>query len=280
MRQARLAELLAADGHQVTSYAIDKMKLEGVERAETAYDAVQGAKCIILPLPVSAKDGVLNTPLSAGLHTVREILSVLDSKQVVCAGRITGELNEQAASLGLEITDYYAREEFVVLNALATAEGGLQLVMEETPITLCGAKCLVIGFGRIGKILCSRLRGMCADVTASARRCEDIAWIKALGYKAENTQQLDGRLRDYDIIINTVPARIMGQERLSELKKGCLCLDLASKPGGVDFAAASRLGVKAVWALSLPGEVAPVTSGAIIRDTVYNILAEKGEKNV
>ena len=73
-----------------------------------------------------------------------------------------------------------------------------------------------------------------------------------------------------------MPARVLGESRLSKLKHGCLCLDLASKPGGMDFSAASKLGVKAVWALSLPGEVAPVTSGAIIRDTIYNILKEKG----
>ncbi len=83
-------------------------------------------------------------------------------------------------------------------------------------------------------------------------------------------------LGDYDVVVNTVPARVLGESRLSKLKHGCLCLDLASKPGGMDFSAASKLGVKAVWALSLPGEVAPVTSGAIIRGTIYNILREKG----
>lgn len=52
-------------------------------------------------------------------------------------------------------------------------------------------------------------------------------------------------------------------------------MDLASKPGGLDFAAAAKLGIKAIWALSLPGEVAPTSSGAIIRDTIYNILEER-----
>jgi dipicolinate synthase subunit A len=62
-----------------------------------------------------------------------------------------------------------------------------------------------------------------------------------------------------------------------ELRDDALCLDLASKPGGMDFAAASRLGVRAIWALSLPGEVAPESAGAIIRDTIYNILEEQEE---
>ena len=44
----------------------------------------------------------------------------------------------------------------------------------------------------------------------------------------------------------------------------------------MDLDAASQLGVKVIWALSLPGKVAPVTSGKIIRDTIYNILNELG----
>ena len=52
-------------------------------------------------------------------------------------------------------------------------------------------------------------------------------------------------------------------------------IDLASKPGGVDFEAAKRLGVRVIWALSLPGKVAPITAGEIIKDTVLNILKER-----
>ncbi len=49
------------------------------------------------------------------------------------------------------------------------------------------------------------------------------------------------------------------------------------KSAGVDFDTASRLGVKTIWALSLPGKVAPITSGHIIASTVINILSERGE---
>ena len=46
--------------------------------------------------------------------------------------------------------------------------------------------------------------------------------------------------------------------------------------GGVDFEAAKAFGVKVIWALSLPGKIAPVTSGAIIKDTIMNIIKELG----
>ena len=68
----------------------------------------------------------------------------------------------------------------------------------------------------------------------------------------------------------------MGREELEDLKPGCLVIDLASAPGGVDFAAAEELGVKAIQALSLPGKVAPVTAALAIKAAIYNILTELG----
>ena len=80
----------------------------------------------------------------------------------------------------------------------------------------------------------------------------------------------------YDLVINTVPAPVLGREGVAALKKGAAVIDLASRPGGVDLAAAEELGVRAVHALSLPGKTAPVTAGKYIMDTVYHIMEEVG----
>ena len=84
----------------------------------------------------------------------------------------------------------------------------------------------------------------------------DLAWAENCGYGVEHTGQLEGWLCGYDLVVNTVPVRVLREAELADLKPGCLVIDLASKPGGVDFDAAARLGVKAFWALSLPGKVA------------------------
>jgi dipicolinate synthase subunit A len=276
MRQAKLAELLQQDGHTVRVFAFDRAELhETIHICDTVRAATEGADCVVLPLPVSRRDGVLNTPLSMLTITLESVFGALDPGQTVCAGRIDQTTWDMAARYNVQVTDYFAREELAILNAVATAEGALQLLMEELPVTLWGLRCLVIGYGRLGKLLSYRLHCLGADVTVSARKWADLAWIRAMGYTAAVTPRLDGTLDAYDAVINTVPAQVLNENRLRELKPGCLCLDLASKPGGMDFAAASRLGVRAVWALSLPGEVAPVTSGAVIRDTIYHILEER-----
>ena len=171
--------------------------------------------------------------------------------------------------------DYFAREELEIANAVPTVEGAIQIAMEELPTTLFGTRVLVLGFGRLGKLLAHRLKGLGANVTVAARSYGDLAWIQAYGYKSERMEQLDGWLGGYQLVINTVPARVLDRARLADLDEGTLVIDLASKPGGVDFEGAAQLGVKVIWALSLPGKVAPVTSGKIIRDTIYHILGER-----
>jgi dipicolinate synthase subunit A len=172
------------------------------------------------------------------------------------------------------VADYFAREELAVKNAVPTAEGAIQIAMEELPTTLQDTRVLVIGFGRLGKMLAQRLRGLGAQVTVSARSYADLAWIEALGFQAERTDELEGWLCNYGLIINTVPALVLGEAALEDVSPDCLLLDLASRPGGIDREAAAALGLKVIWALSLPGKVAPATSGRIIRDTVYHILQE------
>ena len=77
------------------------------------------------------------------------------------------------------------------------------------------------------------------------------------------------------MVVNTVPEPIFGEDRLRELKPGCLCVDVASVQG-IDLNAAEALGLEGVWARGLPGKLMPKTAGAVIRDTVYTIIKRTG----
>lgn len=275
MRQVSLAEKLAQDGHKVTVFALDKIRIDDmITHCETAKAATADADYVVLPLPAASREGMFNSPLSTGLHTMREILSVIEPKQIVFAGRIDDATYESARSLGLRLFDYLNREELAVANASITAEGAIQLIMEETPFSVSGARMLIAGYGRIGRALAGKLHALGADVTVSARKYSDLAWTKVNGFGSIKTSEIEKHVSEFDVVVNTVPSRIITEHCLKRAKKGSLFLDLASKPGGVDFAAASKLGVKAVWALSLPGEVAPDTSGENIKNTIYNMISE------
>lgn len=272
-RQVKLAEMLIHDGHQVRAFGMEGAEKRPEGLCAGLNEALTGAQYVILPLPALNGD-MLHAPLTEASVSVEELADALTPGQVLLAGKMDGKLRALAEERGVTAIDYFEREELTVKNAAATAEGAVQILMQELPVTLAGTKILVIGFGRIGKLLALKLRALGADVTVSARKYADFAWIEALDLKAADTRKLAGALSVYTAVVNTVPSLVLEGTRLAELGEGCLCLDLASKPGGIDFEAASRLGVRAIWALSLPGQVAPVTSGAAIKDAIYNIISE------
>lgn len=148
--------------------------------------------------------------------------------------------------------------------------------MEKLPVTLWGSECLVLGYGRIGRLLAQRLHALGARVTVAARKYGARAWAEAFGWKAVPIDRLSGCLGNIQAVFNTAPSLILDSTLLAELPPDCLCMDLASKPG-IDFPAAEQLGLKTVWARGLPGKAAPVTAAAAIRDALYHILEERGE---
>ncbi len=275
MRQAYLAELLSEDRHIVRTYALDKHNFSSsVTCSYNLQELSHQVDCIILPLPLAQSDDVLNAPLASDRYSINEIFNLFSPGQTVIGGKINHALFEKAGKSGIHLYDYLEREEFNVANAIPSAEGAVFIAMKELPTTIHGTNVLVCGFGRIGKLLAKILRSMGANVTVSARKFGDLAWANAHGYNAINTYELSGNLRDFDLIFNTVPHLIFTYDVLSELKKSCLCIDLASSPGGIDITAAKKLGIRIRWELSLPGRFSPSTASVIMKNTIYNILYE------
>lgn len=233
---------------------------------EKSYDYV------LLPIPPINDEKILNTPCCSKKIKAAEIKKLLKPEGIILAGRVDGKTS--AFFSDFTIYDYMEREELSLLNAIPTAEGAVQIAMEELPVTLSGLKILIVGMGRIGTALAEILKGFGADITVAVRNARGSAKAKITGIKSCSTSAMD---TDYALVFNTVPAMIFDRELLSRFGENTLFIDLASKPGGIDFEAASELGIKAIWALGLPGKTAPITSGEIIADTVSGILSERGE---
>lgn len=276
-RQTHLARLLAEDGHRVHAFALDPALSPSPQlTVEPSLEGLSKADIAVLPLPVTGPEQTLNAPL-APLHLpISLVLDALSPQQFICGGRVDPITAALAQERGLTLADYFAREELAVANAVPTAEGAIQLAMEQLPITIHGARVLVIGYGRVGQITAQRFAALGARVSVAARRYEQLAWARAAGYGTEHIGQLTGWLCSYDLVVNTVPALVLGEAELADLHPDCLVIDLASKPGGVDRKKAQELDRKVIWALSLPGQVAPVTAGAAIKLTIYHMLHERG----
>lgn len=233
------------------------------------------ADAVILGVPCSRDGQTIYAPFYNGLIPIETVLQLTDSGKPVLCGMASGEMHRRFAGKNIPLIDYFAREELAILNAVPTAEGAVEIAMREMPITVWKSKCLIVGFGRIGKYLAHVLAALGADVTVSARRPRDHAFCKALGYKSVETAEIAKTAKRYDVIFNTVPEKVIDAPVLSGMKQSSLLIDLASNPGGVDKEAAEAFGIKSIHALSLPGRVAPVTAGEILCETVSNILSER-----
>lgn len=262
-RQAELSRLLAGDGCAVRTYGLDRWKPVGAD----TLDHTASADVVILPLPLCKGEGVLNC--EEGAVPTADLFRRFHPWQRILAGQVRPQQRREAEDLGLTVEDYFLREELAVANASATAEGAVQTAMEHLDRTMLGMDCLVIGFGRIGKLLSCRLHGLGARVTATARKPEDLAWIRAYGYQALETGKLDGNLGAFGVVFNTVPSLVLTQPLTAQLSRECLLIDLASIRG--IEAEEDRV----LWARSLPGRLAPRSAAAAIRDAVHYILLEE-----
>lgn len=270
-RQIFLAESLAADGYRVSVYGLDQA---GEIKGTIPGNWKEGfGECgvILLPLPVMGETGFLNAPYSDEKIPLDDSFAEKLKGKQVFGGKLKPLCTSSSLWQQIQAQDYSEREEFAVQNAISTAEGAIQLAIREFPGTIHGSSCLVAGYGRIGKALSWMLRGMGAEVTVSARKASDFAWIDLYGYHPLPTDEIRGR---YDLVFNTIPALVFPERVLEWMPSGTILIDLASLPGGVDLDAAQKLGIRVIQALSLPGKVAPKAAGEIIKETVYNMMEE------
>lgn len=277
LRNVELAKSLRDDGNMVNIYGFKNASFETViNESEDLSQAIDESDVIIGPIPCSNDNELINSPFHSEKIYINDVFKKMLKSQLLIAGRISDKLTHLAQVYNVYFIDILDREEMAVLNAIPTAEGAIQVAMEEMPTTLHGSNVLVLGFGRIGKTLSKMLNGIGANVYTAARKCADLSWIKSYGYKPVNICELHNFIGSMDVIFNTIPNLILNDDKLSKINNDCLIIDLASKPGGVDFEKAAGLGLKVIWSLSLPGKVAPVTTANYIKETVYNIIDELG----
>lgn len=273
LRQIAMAESIAVDGYPVITSGLENAKIHSCVQKSNLNNAINQSKYVILPLPVTKDGKTLNAPFSNfTIEINKDFLNLLKNKTVFC-GMLNSLLDIDQEYKSLNITDYSKRNEFCIQNAVATAEGAVEIAMQSFDATINGSKCLVAGFGRIGKALSNILKGLNANVSICARKKEDIAWIEAMGFNPINTNCIY-KYNGFDLIFNTIPYMIFNAHTLAKTAIDSIVIDLASAPGGVDFEAAKRLDITAIQALSLPGKVAPKSAGQIIKSTIYNIIEE------
>ena len=179
LRQISAAKTLA-DSHSVTITGFDRFGSlpENLISAAHIQDLPQQLDALILPMPVTQDGGFLHTPFGSSAVRLSALLPFVRPGGMVFGGRITEQEHTMLQAAGLRTYDYAAEETFALRNAVPTAEGAVQIAMQELPVVLHGLPCLILGAGRVSRALQPRLRAFGAEVAVAARRCTDLARSK------------------------------------------------------------------------------------------------------
>ena len=102
--------------------------------------ALEGVDVVVLPMPGTDANGV-----------VRAVYA-------------TDQLKDMARRCNIKIIETANLDNIAILNSIPTAEGAIQIAMEELPITIHGSRALVLGFGRCGITLARSLKALGADI--------------------------------------------------------------------------------------------------------------------
>ncbi len=276
LRFVRLCQLLIDKGYNVYVYGISHPDIPKEAKACLSLEDIQGCSYIIGPIPFSKDNKTVFTPLSNIAISVEQFFLVAQHAFVL-VGALNDSLRQLFKKHHINYKDLMDMDETAILNAIPTAEGAIQYAMQNSEITLHDSSCLVLGFGRCGKILAHKLYGLGAKVSVEARSSKDLAFISTYGYTPVPLNNLVEHLDKYDFIFNTVPSIILDSETAKRISKDTLYIELASAPGGIDPCVAKALGINYISAPSLPGKVAPKSAAEIIYHCFSLILHDMGE---
>lgn len=269
-RQVYLARILAKKGYEVAVYGLcERVHDERIREATSLKEALKEVDAAVGPVPFIRSGKIMGTYEVPDMN-VEMLFDELPENAVFFAGNIPGEVRRYAEGKGLRACDMMIDELVAARNAVATAEGAVAEAIARSPVNLTKSRCLVLGYGRCGRILMRLLKSFFCKVLVSEKdkiRAAD-AFVLADGIVSE--AELADAVGNVDFIFNTVPERILSEERLRHVGKNTWILDIASAPGGVDYGAAETLSVNVVLLPGLPGRYAPASSAEILADFIEN----------
>lgn len=257
-RFSYMTTILANEGYTV------KRIYPGEYRADDFSDC----SLFILPVPVSRDKININTPLAGENFYFRDFIRLLPENSIVAGGLWCNEWKKMLEERNIKVFDYYKQEELAVKNAIPTAEGVIGILVNSLPVTINGLNCAVTGYGKCGKELAGKLKKLGADITVVARSEKNLTEAENDLMEICEIKNFSKQCGNFDVIINTVPVKIIDETIISQIKKNTVIIEIASAPFGTDFDCASKYGITVIKAGSLPGRTAPETAGKIISDTI------------
>ncbi|NLV16923.1 MAG: dipicolinate synthase subunit DpsA [Syntrophomonadaceae bacterium] len=276
-RELILVAELVTLGATVTVVGFPREKIKhGAFVSKSIEDGLRGAEVAICPLLGTDRNGVIRAIYTEEqLLLTEKALNGMTKPALVIIGSARPFLRDWAAKGEISLLEIIEMDEIAILNSIPTAEGALQIAMQELKTTIHGSRSMVLGFGRVGVTLGRMLRSLGSDVSVVSNQQSELARAYEMGCTRVPLELLEDRVSSMTVVFNTVPAAVLTGNVLRRMSPDTLIIDLASTPGGTDFETANEYGIKALLAPGLPGKVAPVMAGGILAEVIPRLIIEK-----
>lgn len=251
----------------VSSFANENMKLENIEKYNTLEEALNKNDMIVTGVPIS-KDKKYIVANYTNLKIKLDFLQNLKNK-ILISGMIPDKYEKILKENKNYVIDLLKNEDYIIFNAKITVEGIIKYLIENTKTSLFNSKILVLGYGRIGKILCNVLKSFTENIYCVTYSKEETEIARANTINVILEEDLEKFLKNFEIIINTVPKIILDSKKLNMLYKEAFVLDVASKPGGIDQDFAQKNKINYMWKLGIPSEISPIECAQKIQNEIY-----------
>ncbi len=277
-RQVYMALSLLAKGYTVATYkTLTPVIHEHCTSVASLKDLFDSCPVLIGPIPMSRDKVSIFADSPAEDLTLTKVTEALTKDHLLFGGVLPPLITKACEAEDISYYDLMKDERITILNAIATAEGTIMEAIASSDINIHGSKALVLGYGRCAKVLAAKLKALDAHVLVSARNPEALSFAEASGLSAVALPYLKCVLPSCDYIFNTIPSLILTPDCLNYVNKYACIIDIASAPGGLDYAYAEKLKLNAKLCLGLPGRVAPKTSADILVTSILTLIKERSD---
>lgn len=271
-RTAGMAQVFARKGYGVICYGTTYCPLhERILYADTLSEAISKAPVIVCGIPFQ-KENALYLEGEIPPIPLSEFQRMLRKMHTIFAGVIPEEFRRGCEKRSIPCYDFMQDEPLAIYNSIATAEGAILEALMHKNTHLHQSKVLILGYGRCGRVLADKLKGLSAQVTVCSKEAQELATAAALGFQSISLGKLGKSIKHFEYIFNTIPTTVLTENILRNMKEDSLTIDIASGGIGADYEAAEALKRKVLFCPGLPGKYAPLSCAENLADFVLKKL--------
>jgi len=212
----------------------------------------------IIFLPMSGINEFKIKSLDGDIYISKEKIDEIDSKTIVYTGLISDVIKNKNVISFLDDLDFLEK------NNSITVDGIIDKIKDLNYSNVC-----LLGYGNIGKLLAPKL-----DYTLKIGILNNTDYLNENFFYTNDTKKFKEILKNTDLIINTVPNNIIGEELVKEINQNCFIIDIASYPHGIDEKLIKKYNLNYYLYLGIPGKFKPEKSGKILLKKIEKRIEE------